>query len=93
MSVLKTRDNAYTSDRREAYEFAKLLLVVDGIKHVKVEILNGIEFRVVFDIESDIHQHTLYVELVTLLKEYDLTSFYFHGGTNWENALKQHSDE
>ncbi|MGY3716253.1 hypothetical protein ACWE42_12105 [Sutcliffiella cohnii] len=79
-------DSIWTANRKEAYEFAKLLTVVDGIDSVKVIQEHGLEFYVRFAIEHDIHEHSLYVELATLLHEYEL-----HGinasGEQWAIAF------
>ncbi|WP_045518104.1 hypothetical protein [Neobacillus niacini] len=85
-------DNVWTSKRKEAYEFAKLLTVVDGINEVKVHKSEAFEFNVIFGIDEKVHEHSLYIEMATLLKEYDLQGINTHGA-RWERAFQEINNE
>ncbi|WHY88719.1 hypothetical protein QNH39_13155 [Neobacillus novalis] len=81
-------DNVWTSNRKEAYEFAKLLTVVDGIGEVFVSKSDTFEFSVFFDIKNNVHEHSLYVEIAHLLTDYELNGINTHG-EKWARAFKE----
>jgi len=81
-------DVVWTSKRKEAYEFAKLLTVVEGIKEVKVHKSSNIEYHIKFDIDTNVHEYSLYIELASLLKEYNLNGINTHG-EKWFKAFQE----
>jgi hypothetical protein len=85
-------DNVWTSDRREAYEFAKLLTVVDGVEDVVVKVSSAFEFNVIFGIKHNVHEHTFYVEVATLIKEYNFKGLNLQG-EHWERAFNEINKE
>ncbi|MDF0727242.1 hypothetical protein PY093_11085 [Cytobacillus sp. S13-E01] len=79
-------ETVWTSNRKEAYEFAKLLTVVDGIEDVFVSVTSeAFQFQVFFDYNNKVHEHSLFVELYQLLKEYELNGINLHG-EKWARA-------
>lgn len=82
-------ETVWTSNRKEAYEFAKLLTVVDGIENVFVSVNSeAFQFQVFFDYNNMIQEHSLFVELYQLIKEYELDSFNLPG-EKWARAKKE----
>jgi hypothetical protein len=82
-------DTLWTGNRKDAYEIAKLLNVVEGVENVFVSVTSdAFQFRIFFQINDDVHEHSTHVELVHLLKEYQLNSINFQG-ERWDRAKKE----
>jgi hypothetical protein len=81
-------DSVWSGVRKEAYEFAKLLTVVQGVSRVIVKKHSEIDFTVLFDIEQGYENQELYIELVHLIVEYDLQSI-CSTGEQWGRAFDE----
>jgi hypothetical protein len=77
-------DSCYTSDKTEAFLFAKLISKLRYVENVKVDATKKTEYYVGFKITTDSPE--VYKEIANLVRENNLLSINFYG-EDWIQAF------